>query len=101
VQGHTNAEPTFQFGSPLFEKVSIQLSEDPGNRLVIETKDNGPENYYVRSLKFNGETIENTWLKRETLMQGGKLVFEMDSVPNKNRGAKVPPPSMNDEWKQN
>lgn len=101
VQGHANAEPTFQFGSPLFEKVSIQLSEVPENRLVIETKNNGPENYYVHSLQFNSEPLENAWLEREKLMQGGTLVFEMDSVPNKNRGAKVPPPSVNDEWKQN
>jgi len=28
VLGHANAEPTFQFGSPLFEKVTIQLSEE-------------------------------------------------------------------------
>ncbi len=40
--------------------------------------------------------IENTWLEREKLMQGGILTFEMDSVPNKVWGVNVPPPSMND-----
>ncbi|MGC9354881.1 MAG: GH92 family glycosyl hydrolase [Mariniphaga sp.] len=99
VQGHANGEPTFQFGSPLFEKVTIQLSEEPNHNLIIETENNGPENYYVRSLKFNDETIENTWLKREKLMPGGTLVFEMDSVPNEDWGAKVPPPSMSNELK--
>jgi predicted alpha-1,2-mannosidase len=97
VQGHANAEPSFQFGSPLFEKVTIQLSEEPDHQLIIETKNNGPENFYVQSLKFNGKTIENSWLERETLMQDGTLVFEMDSVPNENRGVKTPPPSMSDE----
>lgn len=98
VQGHANAEPTFQFGSPLFEKVSIQLSEESNHRLIIETENNSPENYYVRNLKFNGETIENSWLKREKLMQGGTLVFEMDSIPNENWGINTPPPLMSDEW---
>ena len=97
VQGHANAEPTFQFGSPLFKKVTIQLSEEPEHQLIIETKNNGPENFYVQSLKFNGKTIENSWLEREKLMQGGTLVFEMDSIPNENRGVKTPPPSMSDE----
>ncbi len=94
VQGHTGTEPTFQFGSPLFEKVTIQLSENPNHHLIIETKNNSPENYYVHSLKFNGEPIENAWLEREKLMQRGTLTFEMDSVPNENWGAKNPPPSM-------
>jgi len=97
VQGHAGANPTFQFGSPLFEKVTVQISENPEHRLIIETKNNGPENYYVKSLKFNGETIENSWLKREKLLQGGTLVFEMDSVPNENWGVNTPPPSMSDE----
>jgi predicted alpha-1,2-mannosidase len=96
VQGHANAEPTFQFGSPLFEKVTIQLSEEPNHNLIIETENNDPENYYVRSQKFNDETIKNTWLKREKLMPGGTLVFEMDSVPNEDWGAKVPPPSIDE-----
>lgn len=97
VQGHAGANPTLQFGSPLFEKITIQLSEEPNHRLVIETKNNSPENYYVQSLKFNGESVENSWMEREKLMQGGTLVFEMDSVPNKTRGVNTPPPSMSDE----
>ncbi|HDR50955.1 MAG TPA: glycoside hydrolase family 92 protein, partial [Mariniphaga anaerophila] len=96
VQGHASAEPTFQFGSPLFEKVTIQLSKKPDHRLTIETKNNSQKNYYVQRLKFNGKTIENSWLEREKLMHGGKLVFEVDSIPNKNWGVKVPPPPMSD-----
>jgi hypothetical protein len=29
-------------------------------------------------------------------MPGGTLVFEMDSVPNEDWGAKVPPPSIDE-----
>ncbi len=99
VQGHAGAEPTFQFGSPLFEKVTIQLSKDSNHQLIIETKNNGPQNFYIQSLKFNGESIENSWLERGKLMKGGTLVFEMVSVPNENWGVKTTPPSMSDEWK--
>lgn len=94
VQGHAGANPTFQFGSQQFKKVIIQLSEEPDHRLIIETKNNGVENFYIQNLKFNNETIENCWLVREKLMQGVTLTFEMDSVPNKNRGVRISPHSM-------
>ncbi|HKL34457.1 MAG TPA: glycoside hydrolase domain-containing protein, partial [Tangfeifania sp.] len=101
VQGHAAANPTFQFGSPQFKKVIVQLSNDPDKKLVIETKNNSAENYYVKELVFNDETIKNTWMEREKLMQGGKLTFTMDSIPNKNWGVATPPPSMSGETFKN
>jgi predicted alpha-1,2-mannosidase len=97
VQGHAAANPTFQFGSPMFQKVTLQLSNDPSKKLVIETKNNGKENYYVKQLEFNGRSIENCWTEREKLMQGGTLTFTMDSIPNKQWGIDTPPPSMSTE----
>jgi putative alpha-1,2-mannosidase len=94
VQGHTGATPTFQFGSPMFEKVTIQLSDTPNNQLIIETKNNKPENLYIQRLMFNNEPIEDCWIERKKLIQGGKLVIEMESVPNKKWGVNTPPPSM-------
>ena len=99
VQGHAGAEPTFQFGSPQFEKVTIRLSEKPKNQLIIKTKNNGPENYYIRSLSFNGKPITNSWIERKSLMKGGILEFEMDAVPNKKWGIQTPPPSMSNQLK--
>lgn len=93
VQGHTAMNPTFQFGSPQFQKISIQLSNDPAKKLVIESENLGSENYYIQSLSFNGEKIENAWINRDRLMQGGNLVFKLDSVPNTGFGIKTPPPS--------
>ncbi len=97
VQGHARAKPTFQFGSPMFENVSIRLGENPKHQLILEARNNGPENYYIQSLKFNDEAIEQSWMPREKLMQGGTLTFRMDSVPNESWGVNIPPPSMSDE----
>ncbi|TNF47109.1 MAG: glycoside hydrolase family 92 protein, partial [Bacteroidetes bacterium] len=40
VQGLSNENPTMQFGSPLFEKVTIKLDQNyySGNELVLETR---------------------------------------------------------------
>lgn len=98
VQGHASAVPTFQFGSPMFSKTMIKLSEKAGHQLVIETKNNGPENFYVQKVFFNSQPVENCWIEREKLMQGGVLTFEMGSMPNLTWGTSTPPPSMsNDE----
>jgi predicted alpha-1,2-mannosidase len=99
VQAHTGATPTFQFGSPVFEKVTVRLSENRDHKLVIETKNNSPENFYIQRLMFNDELIENSWIDRNKLMQGGKLIFEMESVPDKHWGVNTPPPSMSDKIK--
>ena len=97
VQGHAAANPTFQLGSPQFEKVTIQLSNDPAKKLVIKTENNSKANLYVNGLQLNGNSIENCWINRAEIMSGGELLFQMDSVPNLNWGIKTPPPSMSNE----
>ncbi len=97
VQGHASANPTFQFGSPQFEKVTIQLEINPDKKLVIETKNNSMQNMFVQSVQFNGKEINNCWINRAELMKGGTLKFEMDSIPNKKWGVGTPPPSMSNE----
>jgi predicted alpha-1,2-mannosidase len=91
VKGLTDARPVIQLGSPLFEQANITL----GNKktLTIQTKNNAKGNVYVQSAEFNGKPLDNCWLYRDELMQGGKLVFTMGATPNENWGTKVPPPS--------
>ena len=98
VQGHAAINPTFQFGSPQFDKVTIQL--DPkysaGKTLIIEAKNNSKDNVYIQSVSVNNKKIENCWIERKNLSDGGTLLFEMGPEPNKGWGVKVPPPSMSD-----
>ncbi len=98
VQGHASINPTFQFGSPLFAKVTIQLDQRyyVGKELIIETKNNANQNVYVQSVSFNNQSIENCWIDRNRLTKGGKLIFKMGALPNTSLGVKVPPPSMSD-----
>jgi len=94
VQGHAAADPTFQFGSPLFEKVSLQLGGDPDNLLVIRAENNAQENLYIQTLDLNGKSIKECWIPREELMNGGILTYTMGSEPNVEWGIGVPPPSI-------
>ncbi|MEZ4897055.1 MAG: GH92 family glycosyl hydrolase [Saprospiraceae bacterium] len=93
VQGHAAGRPTFQFGSPVFPKVTIAIGQNPGKSLVIETENNGPEHYYIREASFQGKSLDNCWIYRDELIQGGVLHFVMDSLPNTTFGTQTPPPS--------
>jgi len=96
IQGHSAARPSFQFGSPLFDKITITLDNRyyKGKKLIVESKNNTPKNVYVQSVTWNGKPIKNNWMYRDLLMEGGILSFTMDSIPNKNWGVAVLPPSM-------
>lgn len=95
VQGGTPQRPTFQIGSPQFDKVEITLSpmNASGKSFTIEAIHNGPENYYIQSAELNGNLFDNCWLYRDELYKGGLLKLQMGAVPNKDRGIAVPPPS--------
>ena len=96
VQGHGNANPTFQFASPLFEKISIKLDTDyyAEDELVIKTKNQSPENIYIQSVKLNKAEVNNNWIERKQLLEGGEIIFELGPEPNENWGIGAPPPSM-------
>ena len=96
VQGHTNENPSFQFGSPLFDRITIQLDKEyyAGNELIIETVNQAPENHYIQSLTWNGNEVKNCWIDRSQLMEGGKLVFTLGPAPNRDWGIHTLPPSM-------
>lgn len=99
VQGHAAMNPSFQFGSPIFDKVTIKLNPKyySGKELVIKTVNNSKENKYIQSGSFNQKNLNNCWIDRKKLTDGGILTFKMGPKPNTSWGLSVPPPSMSTE----
>ncbi|MEC3907042.1 GH92 family glycosyl hydrolase [Tamlana sp. 2201CG12-4] len=96
VQGHSASSPTFQFGSPLFDKITIKLDEAyyTGKALVIETINQSPDNHYIQTALWNGKPINNNWMLHGDLMKGGTLSFTLGNEPNTDWGIETVPPSM-------
>jgi len=96
VSGHAFAEPVFQMGSPLFDKITVKL--DPkyydGKELVVRTVNNSPQNIYVQTASFNDESLGKFWIERNRLVQGGELVLEMGPEPLIDETNQHLPPSM-------
>lgn len=93
VQGGATTDPTFQIGSPLFDRIEISLSpmNAKGKRFVIETEGNAGDAYYIQSAKFNGREINRNWLYRSEVYKGGTLKLEMGTAPAEGWGTEMPP----------
>ena len=73
--------PQYVFGSPLFEKVTMNLQN--GNRFTIIADDNKYNNHYIKSVKLNGIEYNKTWIDYNDIQKGGSLNFKMSNKPNK------------------
>ncbi|OQP45297.1 alpha-1,2-mannosidase [Niastella yeongjuensis] len=98
TDGGTSTQPIYEIGSPLFNKITIQLDQQyyPGKTFVIEAKNTSDANRYIQSAELNGKPLNKPWFYHTELVQGGKLVLTMGPVPNKSWGSKPgdAPPSM-------
>jgi predicted alpha-1,2-mannosidase len=73
--------PEYRIGSPLFEKLTIHLSErhHEGERFVIEAPGNGPGVVLVSKASLDGETLEQPILRHDTITAGGLLRLQMSA----------------------
>ncbi len=69
----------YYFGSPLMDKVTINVGGD--KNFTIIAHNNSRENKYVKSIKLNGKTHSENYIKHSDIMEGGLLEFEMTSTP--------------------
>lgn len=76
----------YVIGSPLFEKVEIQL---PNNKkIVINSKENNTKSVYIDKVFINDKQYYNNWLSHSNLLEGLKIDFIMNETPNFEWGSK-------------
>ncbi len=101
MRGGCDVEPTYEIGSPLFDKATIHLDPNyySGGTFSIEAVNNSKENRYVQSATLDGQPLTKPWFYHKDLVDGGQLVLVMGPQPNENWGSKESdaPPSMTDE----
>ncbi len=74
----------YVMGAPLFKKATIHFEN--GKSLQINAPENSADNFYIKSMKFNGQNYTKNYLDHFEMMKGGVIDVEMDNVPNKQRG---------------
>jgi predicted alpha-1,2-mannosidase len=88
--------PIYDIGSPLFSKVTLNVGN--GKTFVITANNVSEKNKYIQSAVLNGKPLNKPWFEHSDLVNGGTLVFEMGSRPNKDWGSaqQDAPPSMSE-----
>ncbi|TXK37667.1 glycoside hydrolase family 92 protein [Pontibacter qinzhouensis] len=88
------AEGIYVIGSPLFEEVSINLKG--GKRFLVVANQVSDKNIYIQSATLNGKPLNRSFISHKEVVEGGTLIVEMGSQPNKKwaTAAGSYPPSM-------
>ncbi|GGW84838.1 GH92 family glycosyl hydrolase [Alteromonas halophila] len=73
----------YVMGSPLFDKAVLTLPNQ--KTLTINARGNTEATPYIQRATFNGQELDKTWLDHDALQQGGELILDMSSTPNKAR----------------
>ena len=78
--------PTYDIGSPVFDKVTIHLKN--GKDFSIIARNNSHDNKYVQDIRLNGQTISRVWFRHADIANGGTLELTMADTPNTSLGTK-------------
>lgn len=77
----TPASEKYALGSPTVD--SAQLHLENGKIFTIDVKNQSEDNIYVKKVILNGKPLKAPFITYKQIMNGGTLIFEMDSKPNK------------------
>jgi predicted alpha-1,2-mannosidase len=91
----TPGVPTYDLGSPVFNRVTIRLEN--GKTVKLIAKDSSPDNKYIQSVKLNGKPLDQVWFRHADIANGGTLELQMANMPNRSLGVApetLPPSSI-------
>nr|WP_299074422.1 GH92 family glycosyl hydrolase [uncultured Allomuricauda sp.] len=79
MNGGVMENPKYEIGSPIFDKITIQLNNDyyPGEKLEIKTINNSSENMYIDKIQWNSEQLNDYHIFHNDLIKGGTLELKM------------------------
>jgi predicted alpha-1,2-mannosidase len=72
--------PEYVLGTPLFDRATITLEN--GRRFVIRAERRAPGDFYVQSVRLNGQPHTRAALDHDAILAGGELVFVLGREPS-------------------
>lgn len=82
VKGLTDINPSFQIGSPLFDKITIKkLGKARNANFTINVKNNTKTNVYLQEVKLNDTNLKELSIDLEAIKKGGTLNMKVDAKP--------------------
>ncbi len=92
-------QTVYLIGSPWFEDLNMTINGNQTLRITAESDSNstaskgfGQKNYYVQSVKINGQDWNRNWFEHEDVMvNGGTIEFQLGAEPQIWESGDVPP----------
>lgn len=78
----TPASGIYVFGTPSFEKMTIQL--EGGKEFVVEAENLAPESIYIKEVYYNDVLYNKSYITHDMIKDGGRLKFVMSNAPKKS-----------------
>ncbi|MHC1736660.1 MAG: GH92 family glycosyl hydrolase [Ignavibacteriaceae bacterium] len=75
------ASGEYIIGSPIFDKVTINLSNS--KKFIIKAINVSDKNIYIQSAKLNNKDYAKSFITHEQVVSGGEIVFIMGDKPSK------------------
>ncbi len=87
TDGGCRVEPIYEIGSPLFERIEIDLGRQfgRGETFVIEARNASRLNLYVQSARLNGKALNDFKFPASELLKGGRLELVMGAEAKTKR----------------
>jgi predicted alpha-1,2-mannosidase len=76
--------PTYDIGSPVFDKATIHLKN--GKDFVIVAHHASRDNKYDESIRLNGKSLNQVWFRHADIADGGTLDLVMGDTANTSLG---------------
>ena len=70
----------YTIGTPFFNNAIINLEN--GNKFEITALNLSDNNIYIQSASLNGEAFNSSYLNHKSIIDGGKIIFEMGNNPS-------------------
>ncbi len=78
------AQGIYVFGSPLFDKASIDVGN--GKHFTMIIKNNSSANKYIQKIILNNNNYTKSYITYADIMNGGELIIEMGKKPSSKWG---------------
>jgi predicted alpha-1,2-mannosidase len=82
-------QPVYQLSSPIFEKVTLYLDQTfyAGREFTIKARNLSGDNIYIQDAILNGNSYNKAWISHQDIVNGGELILQMGSEPNREWGS--------------
>lgn len=84
MNGGTEVNPEYQLGSPMFDKITIELNDKyySGGTFEISTINNSNLNVYVKNVILNKKPIKDNSIRHSDIKNGAVLELKMGKKPS-------------------